>query len=291
MLTREGWLQPWMRLRETEHDERGRLESMPAFHTVNRVRGIKPGATVLANVTDGEGRPHPALVAQRFGKGRAAALMIADLWRWGLRREPDHQSDLAKAWRQTLRWLVADLPARIEFEVRRRPGSSGGPVELRIEVRDPEHKPMDNASVDLRVIAPDGNELDLRAEASSDRAGTYVATYVPRQPGDYRARAVVAGADGSEVGQQEAGWVAQPAAEEFRRLAPDLALLARIAGESGGDVVPADRLEPFVADLPNRKIPVTDPWIFPLWHQPLVFLLAIACLTAEWGLRRLKGLP
>jgi hypothetical protein len=28
-----------------------------------------------------------------------------------------------------------------------------------------------------------------------------------------------------------------------------------------------------------------------VWHQPWVFLLAILCLTAEWGLRRWKGLP
>ncbi|MFH1921795.1 MAG: glutamine amidotransferase [Planctomycetota bacterium] len=290
-LTREGWLQPWIRLRETEHDERGRLESMPAFHTINRLRGIKPGATVLANVTDGEGKLHPALVAQRFGKGRAAALVIGDLWRWELRRKPDDQNDLAKAWRQTVRWLVADVPGRIEMEVRRPQADFGNPVELRIDVRDPEHQPMDNASVDLTVTKPDGNEIDLRAEPGTDRAGSYMATYVPRQPGDYLAKVVVSGADGSEVGEKETGWTAQPAAEEFRRLAPDLALLQRMAEESGGDVVPVDRLGPFVADLPNRKVPVADPWIYPLWHQPLVFLLAIACLAAEWGLRRFKGLP
>jgi len=291
VLTRDGWLQPWVRLRETEGDERGRLASMPAFRTLNRVGAVKPGATVLANVTDDAGKPHPALVAQRFGRGRAAALLIGDMWRWTLRRKADERNDLAKAWRQTLRWLVSDVPRRIALEVRREHGGRAGAVELEIEVRDPEFRPMDNASVNLFVTAPDGRELELRAEAGNDRAGTYVATYVPRQPGPYRAKAVVTAADGSEVGQDEAGWVAQPAAEEFRRLAADVDLLQRIAEETGGELVPVDRLGQFVSDLPRRKTVITDPWVYPLWHQPLVFLLVIACLAAEWGLRRLKGLP
>ena len=291
VLTREGWLQPWTRLRETEGDERGRLESMPAFQTLNRVQAVKPGATALASVTDEEGKPHPALVAQRFGKGRAAALLIGDMWRWTLRRKRDEADDLAKAWRQTVRWLVADVPRRVALGVRGDEGNLAGAVRLEIEVRDPEYKLMDNASVDLVVTPPDGKELKLRAEAGNDRAGTYLATYVPRQPGPYRAKVVVTAADGSDVGQDEAGWAAQPAAEEFRRLGTDVALLERIADESGGQIVPVDRLAEFVADLPNRKIPVTDPWVYPLWHQPLVFLVAIGCLIAEWGLRRWKGLP
>ena len=40
-----------------------------------------------------------------------------------------------------------------------------------------------------------------------------------------------------------------------------------------------------------RHADVTEPYVSPVWHQPWVFLLAILCLTAEWGLRRWKGLP
>ena len=85
-LTREGWLQPWVRLRKTEDEDQKRLDGMPAFLTLNQARGIKPGAMILSEVRDQSGRTAPALVAQPFGKGRVAALMIGDLWRWGLRR-------------------------------------------------------------------------------------------------------------------------------------------------------------------------------------------------------------
>ena len=217
--------------------------------------------------------------------------MIGDMWRWGLRRKLDQENHLAKAWRQTVRWLVADVPRRIELEARRKQGSPRTAVQLQVRVRGLEFKPMDNASVELVITTPGGKKHRLHADAGDDQAGTYLATYVPRQSGAYRAQAVVTAADGSHVGEEEAGWTAEPAANEFRRLTPDVAPLKRIANETGGEVIPANRLHRFVSDLPNRKIPITEPWVYPLWHQPLVFLLAVACLTAEWGLRRWKGLP
>jgi hypothetical protein len=66
-LTREGWLQPWARLRNNESDERSRLSEMPTFQVLNRVHGIKPGASAIATVTDGQRVQHPAVVVQRFG--------------------------------------------------------------------------------------------------------------------------------------------------------------------------------------------------------------------------------
>src|SRR5207244_3147101 len=81
-LTREGWLQPWVRLRANEQDETKRLAGMPPFKTVNRIDSIKPGASVLAEVELEGGAAKPALVVQPFGRGRVAALLIADLWRW-----------------------------------------------------------------------------------------------------------------------------------------------------------------------------------------------------------------
>ena len=64
-----------------------------------------------------------------------------------------------------------------------------------------------------------------------------------------------------------------------------------LASATGGEVIEADRLAAFVADLPNRKIPITETWVYPLWHTLSVFLIGVACLVAEWGVRRVNGLP
>jgi uncharacterized membrane protein len=294
-LTREGWLEPWIRLRAEEDAERKRLESMPPFQTLNAIRGIKPGATVLARaqVETDPANPVPALVEQRFGQGRVAALLLGDLWRWGLRRPANTESDLEKAWRQTIRWLVGEVPQRVEVtaSAKRDAQDPDGALALGVQVRDPTYAPLDNATVSIRVTGPDGKPLELRAEAGERQPGRYEALFVPRQDGAYRAEVTAIAPDGSEVGRAQTGWTSDPAAEEFKDLRPNADLLDHVARATGGQVVKSADLDSFVASLPTRNAQVTEPYIRPLWHQSWVFLLAIACLAAEWGLRRWKGLP
>ena len=74
----------------------------------------------------------------------------------------------------------------------------------------------------------------------------------------------------SEVGEREAGWVAEPAADEFNNLRPNRAALEEIAAKTGGEVIAPRDLNRFVADLPSRSAPITEPRIRPAWHHPLV---------------------
>lgn len=302
VLTRDGWLQPWVRVRANEDDEKQRLSSMPVFSTLNSADHVKPGATVLAEVAaePETGQPasgttstrHPALVAQPFGKGRAAALLIGDLWRWQMKRKPeDPADDLAKSWRQTIRWLVADVPKRIEVETTPQSNDPNLAVQLSVIVRDELFEPLDNAAVRIRVKTPDQREIEVQAEPSDTLAGQYIATVVPRVPGAYRATVSVTAADGNPVGERETGWASEPAIDELSSLQPNRPLLERIAAQTGGELIPADELERFVHTLPTRHVPISEQRVFPLWHQWPVFLLAIACLIGEWGLRRWKGLP
>lgn len=290
-LTREGWLQPWVRVRATEEDETQRLAAMPAFRSLNRIDAIKPGATVLAEVEASDGSARPALAVQPFGRGRVGALLVGDLWRWQMRREDSKESDLEKSWRQTVRWLVADVPQRVEVETKRTAGPGLAPQELIVRARDKEFAPLDNASVKITVQTPDQREIDIVAESSDQNAGEYRATFAPRVAGAYRAKVAVTAADGSEVGQREAGWAVEPETEEFRKLTGNHALLEQIARDSGGEVISLSGLDRFVNTLPNRKIPITEKWTYPLWHQTGILAIAMACLVGEWGLRRWKGLP
>ncbi len=303
-LTREGWLQPWMRLRKNEADERTRLESAPAFQIINHVRGIKPGASAIAMVVDAAANHYPALVVQRFGRGRTAALTIGDLWRWGLRNEALHK-DMDKAWRQMMRWLVSDVPQRIELQAEQKPDANQS-VLLQVRIRDKKFQPLDNATVSLEIqsVASDAsrttkdrtglstNQTSLRitAEPALSEAGLYQATYIPRETGAYKAEATAVDATGLTVGHAEVGWTSDPAAEEFSSLKPNRALLEQIARATKGEVIEANQLQRFAQGLPNRSVPITEAWTFPLWHTSIVFLFALICFVAEWGLRRWKGL-
>ena len=214
VLTKEGWLQPWVRVRKTEDEESKRLAGMSTFQTLSRAGGIKPGAVVLSEVQDSAGTAAPALVAQSFGKGHVAALLIGDLWRWGMHRENQTEDDFDRSWRQTVRWLVGDVPSRVSVTVRPKPASVAPALSLAARVVDAEFRPLDNAKVNFRIELPGGDGFALDAEPDPSEAGAYAATYVPRVPGAYRVVAKVSAPDGSAVGEREAGWVAaQPVAD------------------------------------------------------------------------------
>src|SRR2546421_388058 len=83
------------------------------------------------------------LVVQRFGRGRTAALMIGDIWHWGLHDAEAHR-DMDKAWRQLMRWLVTDVPNRVDLTVQPQTDEPNGAVELQVRVRDPKFQPLDN---------------------------------------------------------------------------------------------------------------------------------------------------
>jgi hypothetical protein len=298
-LTKEGWLQPWARLRSTESEEKTRLERMPPLTTVNRVREIKPGASAIASVRDDHG-DHPALAVQRFGNGRVAALMVADLWRWGF-HDADSHKDMDKAWRQLYRWLVADVPTRVDFQVETKKNDANQALALQVRVRDKVFQPMDNVTVGINVRtvtnAPMGdklvvatNSVRLTADASLDEPGLYEVTYIPRETGGYLAEAVVTDSAGAEIGRAQAGWTADPAADEFHSLRPNRALMEQVAKQTGGKVVGASKLAEFAAALPGEKAPRMESWSYPVWHRSTVFLFALACFLIEWGVRRAKGM-
>jgi hypothetical protein len=297
-LTREGWLETWERLRDNETDEKARLQGMAAFQVLNKVREVKPGASVIATVADASGKSFPAVVVQRFGHGRTAALMVGDLWRWGM-HDADAHRDMDKAWRQLLHWLVTDVPNRVALTVEPQANGPGGAVALHVRVRDPKFQPQDNAAVIFEVqpvmagtnSGAATNLVHLQAEPSAKEAGLYEATYVPRVTGGYKVTAFVTNSLGAGAGRAEAGWSTDLAAAEFRSLTPNVALLESLARKTGGEIVPAIALEDFARQLLHRQAPVMESWTFPLWHTPAMFAFALLCLVAEWGLRRWKGMP
>jgi uncharacterized membrane protein len=293
-LTREGWLQSWARLRDSEQDEQRRLLEMPGFRVFNRVRAIKPGASIVATAGNDPDKQFPALVVQRFGNGRAAALTVGDLWRWG-QKAPEMRDDMNKFWRQTLRWLVADVPDMISFQTAQKHDQVNQPVALQVRVRDRNFEPMDNVSVAIELDAPQDQKLRLSAEPVPSTPGLFEATYIPRSNGCYFARAVVSDANDLKLGDAETGWAVDLEAREFASVRTNRALLEGIAQQTGGQVIELDALGNFVRSLSSRDAPITETWVKPLWDLrgilPAIFLFILTCFVGEWALRRWKGMP
>ena len=196
-----------------------------------------------------------------------------------------------------MRWLITDVPLRVQATAEPVAAEANGAVRVQVRVRDEKFQPVDDAVVAVTVepVAIAGASaaapIRLEAEADPSEPGLYQVTYVPRQDGGFRAVAQVKNHTGAELGRAETGWSSDLLAEEFRSLAPNVALLEAIARKTGGEVVRAEDLDAFVRRLPELRAPVMETWSQPAWHTPWVFVLAVACLLAEWGLRRWRGMP
>lgn len=287
MLTREGLLEPWVRRRKAEAQELQRIQQLPAFEILNGVSGIKPAASVLAWGV-GDAQKRPALVTQRYGSGRSGALLGGDLYRWGI-GDPTRGTDLAKFWRQTARWLVADVPSQVELSVKLDDASS--PSVLTVHVRDAQAHPVEDAEVEInvrRVGESAAGSVLLRAEATAE-PGTFAVEY----PGGARSglvgEAKVRNSNGELLGTSSFGWVQDSAEIEFRSVSSDRHAMELLAAKTGGEVLSIEQLN----TLPQRlkKVPnLTDELrTKPLWHTGMVFGIALLCLCGEWLIRRNNG--
>jgi hypothetical protein len=281
-LTREGRLEPWARLKDNEGDEDARLSAMPDFRNVHRLPAIRPGSTEVARLSLPDGGHAPALVTRRFGRGRTAVLAITDFWRWGM-TQPEAHAEMEKAWRQTLRWLLADVPHRLTVK------AEGDAIE--VELFGPDFRPDESASVALKVQRPDGTWTNIAARPHPEKPGVMQATFHSADPGNHLVEAATRATEKQPALTARSGWVANSLQDEFRALRPDMEAMGRLASATGGRVLSVADLSGFVDSIKNLPVPVTETRREPLWHSPAWLALALACFVGEWGLRRWKRLP
>ncbi|MDF1849807.1 MAG: hypothetical protein P1U85_03160 [Verrucomicrobiales bacterium] len=288
-LTREGWLEPWMRLRANQNDETTRLAYMTPFFAINQIRAIKPGARLLATVKDSEDRLLPAIVTQRYGEGRSAAVPVGDFWRWGM-KDAEQQAELGKSWRQLLRWSVNEVATRVNLQ-KEELNEGGLPLtEISVRVRDETFRAQDDATVMLTVTGQDGSSTVLSGEPSLDEPGLFTAQYSTIDPVGYRITATVLDGDGEEIGSAETARAVNPEARELASLGPNRDLLQRIADVTGGKLLTLEDLDRLPALLEDLDLPVSEMRQTPLWHAPWLFLLALAFFLGEWIIRRRQGI-
>ena len=318
-LTREGWLQPWVRLRSDEELERQRVAQMPGFVTLNTTRSIRPGAVIMAKVTDASGTDFPALVTQRFGRGRSAALCVGDFWRWrmneGRRRLEDFSlearnaldgpvtpgedpeedlNDHARACRQMIRWLVGDVPKRLDVSVVPDPSLGLGTVRLVADLKGKDFELREDSNVRFVVTRPSGEQVEIAGEPSEEMIGRFEVVMSAVDAGAYTAQVTATVNDADQEPEQlsaSIGWASQPDQEEMASVKVNNRFLTDIAAATGGRVVPVSDLDSFVDDLSHSDAPLVEVTSWPIWHQWWVFGMAVGCFVTDWTIRRRQGLP
>jgi uncharacterized membrane protein len=290
------------------------LRRMPMFHGTNLIDRLKPAATALG-LSEGP-LPGSGVVTvfscQNFGRGRTFAMATDSTIAWGSDFEKSWgEGDnryFRKFWRNVVRWLTENSQGsnrRIRAETDRIIYRPGQEIQLKVRAFDDKLVETDRYRVAARLRAPGDDESQPSAAASVDLVPKLAEkTYLGKlavppadrftdQPGTTLHKLVVevAALDGEERvsgSRLDLQVIDDPA--EFRDPRPDPAALVRLAQATGGTVIRSgEELSSLLARHKEATIrTVVTRW--PLWDTPLIWLALLGLLSAEWVVRRLKGL-
>lgn len=292
VLTPEGYGSLVMTL-ENDPEENDRAWSRVApLDQLPPLLGPKPGAMVLATLSDGDaqGRRYPLVAWQRYGTGKCMTVATDRLWRLRFKTGDKYHW---RVWSQCLQFLTLSRllgeHKRIRLETDRATYPVGGQVRLYAQVLDDEFEPVTQPGFDVLVGEIDGAAARERVSLRPDRSapGLYEGYFTPAVAGRYR---LEASDEDAEIANSTEFQVAA-VNEELADTAARVDELRRIADLTGGACLTArdlGRLESLVDVAP---VTTTIRSERPLWDNGLVAGLLVALLGCEWILRRRFDLP
>lgn len=284
----------------------GKAESTPArgFYNFYPIKSVKPGATVVATFTDPlarmpDGKEHPFLVAQPFGKGRVVFVGSGEVRRLRQYKELYYE----RFWMKLGRYASAGSRTRQNRRgvlVMGRQFTAGNYVRLEAQLFGPTLEPLAKSTKPkLTIATADGTErreYEMSAKPSqSDWAGWFQARVLAGKPGDYQLELPIPGSGDILRGK----FSVKASNPELDNARPDPAALYQMAGDidevqprlAGKDVYDdlKARLQggrPSGADKSEAGTRADSPKLF--FTLSTADMIA-ACMTAERKEQRNRG--
>jgi hypothetical protein len=260
---------------------------MPQMASYQEVGEAKPGATVLLEATPAGRRPSPLLVNENYGRGRTMVFATGGSWRWKM--WTDHADKTHPAfWQQIFRYLVTDAPGQVTGTTPKAVLADETRVPVRVEVRDKEFKPVNNAKVQARFLGPEGVSATVELAPQPLEEGVYTGEWTAEKPGSYVTE-ILAGRDQEAVGNDVLTFRREDGVAENFHTSQNRELLEKLAQQTGGRYYkPADASK-LSSEISYSEAGITTRETRDLWDLPVIFLLALAIRSSEWLLRRKWG--
>jgi hypothetical protein len=254
-----------------------------------------PDAQVLARpVVQGVPLERPLLALRQRAGRRTAAFLGVGTWRWA--NVPADLQPAAPLWPGLLANLVKWVATRADDrQVRVRPVRTtfggGEPVRFTGQVYDETMTPVPDATVDLRITAPDSTEYPYVLKPEGEGRYALDVGTLPEGTYTFAAQATDGGTPlGTDRGEFSVGALTL----EYQATRANTALLRQIAARSGGTfrtVTDADALPEHLASAASfESVTETTERELKLWHRYLFLALIVGLLAGEWVLRRRSGM-
>jgi hypothetical protein len=287
VLTAEGHSSMVMVL-ENETGENDRIWSRiaPLDH-LPPLLGAKPGATVLATLSDASGssQRYPLVAWHRYGTGKCLSLASDRLWRLRFKTGDKYHW---RVWSQCIQFLTLSRlmgeHKRIRLETDRSSYRDGEQARLYAHVLDEDFEPVVQPSFEITVNGVGDNALKERVSLQPDRTspGFYEGYFTAPVPGRYRLEANEDDQEVSNTTEFQVAVVNEELADTNMRLKN----LQRIAQLTGGTCLSVRDLPKLTTLVNAEPVTTTVRSERPLWDNGGVAALLVGLLGMEWILRR-----
>ncbi|MCP4725265.1 MAG: hypothetical protein GY863_09525, partial [bacterium] len=193
-------------------------------------------------------------------------------------------------WRQFIRWLITSAPDKVNLELADNVYPPGEEIPLNVKIYDDDFNPLQFVNIKGSIKGPQGSQSDLNFRSDLNEDGKYIGTYIPGREGMYEI-SVEASHEGRSLGEKKQKFLIRPSKKEYNDATLKKILLQNIAEISNGEYYASNDIQDLLVNLRTRK---TSTSIFKtefLWDLPLLYLLVLILLSAEWIYRRRKGMP
>jgi uncharacterized membrane protein len=291
VITQRGRVHAVTRLNEDRNLSAKAWDELPPISIPEILNQTKPGATVIleARSINDRSRVVPLLAEERYGRGRTMALMTNDTWRWRMEMDSKNTSH-ENFWRQLLRYLVSTTPNQYEIAAERDVYAPADIINLRGEVNDGKFDAVTDAQVTARITKPQGSTIELPLKITyNDKGNDYRNELKAEENGLYRVE-MTAMRGGTTLGTAESTFYVTDRTREFHDAAQNVELLKRVAAETGGKYFSLNQANDLLDEITMLEGKNSERVSKDLWDMPVNFLLLIGLASAEWFLRKRKGL-
>lgn len=235
--------------------------------------------------------PHsalPVICFQYFGAGRALFHAMDSTWRW---RIGVGDIFFARYWVQTIRYLARGKLTGgrgAELATDRREFRRGEPVQLRARFRDTRLAPAGAGEVTILIESPGQVRRCATLHRNQTADGVFEGVLTDLVEGQYQALLAEPQLTGDPPAVRFAV-VAPPG--ELTRTEMDRGALIAATETTHGKFYTIDDVDRLTEDLPSgRRVPIENLPPLPLWNRWWLLSLFLVCITAEWVLRKRKGM-
>ncbi len=267
---------------------RNRWEQLPPLAGANL---LTPRNGSLAEVLATSDQGQPLLIGHTVGPTRVLAFAGDTTWQWAMQGFAEEH---LRFWRQTIFWLTrkeTDDEQAVWILSTPRDLTPGQSTELSFGVRDDQGNPVPDATFELAVTDPKGTAHSLVPRVGQ---GMSLADFDKTlESGDYWAR-VKASRNGELLGGVAVTRFHVNARDpELDDPTADYSLLREISHASGGEFLTPEQLLERFERWANDGLPglaLIRQESLSLWDNWFLLLLLVGLMTAEWAIRKKRGL-